>query len=155
LDSAVGHRFPLLARAMIFSATLPASALPQRDDAALMREIEAMVNDPMPLADRQQRIAELKREIDMLRFVEEPLVAAAIANGAYVQREPLAPAQMVLGVKVIAQQQSRRSRRGVEAFKRTCRVKARSMKIACGLAAVRTCPGFLTSFSEAPVSVAG
>jgi hypothetical protein len=53
--------------------------------AALMRDVERMANDPLPQAARQKRIAALEHEIEQLAYVEEPLVAAAIADGEDVQ----------------------------------------------------------------------
>jgi hypothetical protein len=75
--------------------------------AALMRDVERMANDPLPQAARQKRIAALEHEIEQLAYVEEPLVAAAIADGEDVQRSPGAPPQAVLQVKVAEAKSSR------------------------------------------------
>jgi hypothetical protein len=53
----------------------------------------------VPLAGRKKRIGELEAEIVELAYVEEALVAAAIANGEDVQRSPSAPPQAVLQVQ--------------------------------------------------------
>jgi hypothetical protein len=59
-----------------------------------------MANDPLPVAQRPPRIAELERELDELHRVEEALVVAAIAAGQPVHRSPSAPAVAILGVRV-------------------------------------------------------
>jgi len=81
---------------------LPMMALlfPDAMVAALMREVERVANDPLPQAERKKRIAELEAEISELAYVEEALVAAAIADGEDVQRSPSAPPQAVLQVRV-------------------------------------------------------
>jgi hypothetical protein len=56
-----------------------------------------MAGDPLP---RKTRIAALEHEIEQLAYVEEALVAAAIADGEDVQRSPGAPPQAVLQVRV-------------------------------------------------------
>jgi hypothetical protein len=80
---------------------LPMMALLHGDAmvAALMREIER--NDPVPIKERATRIAALTDEIEQLAYVEEALVAAAIASGEDVQRSPGAPPHAVLGVRVV------------------------------------------------------
>jgi hypothetical protein len=60
----------------------------------LMTEIDRIANTPCPLAEREQQIAELEREIDRLQRTEE---AAVVATGA--PREPGCPPWVVLGVK--------------------------------------------------------
>lgn len=50
----------------------------------LMAEINRIANTPCPLAEREQQIAELEREIDQLQRTEEAIV---VATGA--PREPL------------------------------------------------------------------
>ena len=57
---------------------------------ALMREIENVADDPMPLAERKKRIAELEVEIEALQ-------RQAFALGASTAD---LPPQVVLGVKV-------------------------------------------------------
>lgn len=58
----------------------------------LSQEAERMANDPMPLADRKKRIAELKAEIDTLQ--RQSLALGADTSSL--------PAQVVLEVKVAA-----------------------------------------------------
>jgi hypothetical protein len=77
--------------------------------AALMREVERMANDPLPQAERKKRIAELEAEISELAYVEEALVAAAIAEGEDVQRSSSAPPQAVLQVRVAESTKSSRA----------------------------------------------
>jgi hypothetical protein len=55
----------------------------------------------VPIKERATRIAALTDEIDQLAYVEEALVAVAIADGEDVQRSPSAPPQAVLGVRVV------------------------------------------------------
>ena len=62
----------------------------------LMAEINRIANTPCALPEREQRIAELEREIDRLQRAEE---AVAVATGA--PREPGCPAWVVLGVKAV------------------------------------------------------
>jgi hypothetical protein len=82
---------------------LPMMALlfPDAMTAALISEVERMANDPLPQAARQKRIAALEHEIEQLAYVEEALVAVAIAEGEDVQRSSSAPPQAVLGVRVV------------------------------------------------------
>jgi hypothetical protein len=89
----IGHR----------AEVLPMMALlfPDVMTAALMRDVERMANDPLPQAERKKRIAELESEIEQLAYVEEALVADAIARGEDVQRSPSAPPQAVLGVRAV------------------------------------------------------
>jgi hypothetical protein len=54
----------------------------------------------VPQAERKKRIAELEAEISELAYVEEALVADAIARGEDVQRSPSAPPQAALQVRV-------------------------------------------------------
>jgi hypothetical protein len=77
--------------------------------AALMREVERVANDPLPQAERKKRIAELEAEISELAYVEEALVADAIARGEDVQRSPSAPPQAVLQVRVTEATKSSRA----------------------------------------------
>jgi hypothetical protein len=67
---------------------LPLAALLHGDAmvAALMHEVERMSNTPVPQAERKMRIAKLEAELGKLAFIEEALVAAAIAEGEDVQR---------------------------------------------------------------------
>jgi hypothetical protein len=90
---------------------LPMMALlfPDAMVAALMREVERMANEPLPLAARHKRITELEAEISELAYVEEALVAAAIARGEDVQRSPSAPPQAVLQVSVAQATKSSRA----------------------------------------------
>jgi hypothetical protein len=82
---------------------LPMMALlfPDAMTAALISEVERMANDPLPQAARQKRIAALEHEIEQLAYVEEALVAAAIADGEDVQHSPGALPQAVLGVRMV------------------------------------------------------
>jgi len=50
----------------------------------LMTEIERVANTPYPLAEREQQIAELEREIDRLQRAEEAIVVVRVrhASGA-------------------------------------------------------------------------
>jgi hypothetical protein len=90
---------------------LPLMALlcPDAMTAALMREVERMTNDPVPQAERKKRIAALEQEIEQLAYVEEALVAAAIAEGEDVHRSPSAPPQAVLQVRVAEATKSSRA----------------------------------------------
>jgi hypothetical protein len=62
----------------------------------LMAEIDRIANTPYPLAEREQQIAELEREIDRLQRTEEAIV---VATGA--PRERGCPPWVVLGVKAV------------------------------------------------------
>jgi hypothetical protein len=62
----------------------------------LMAEINRIANTPYPLAEREQQIAELEREIDRLQRTEEAIV---VATGA--PREAGCPPWVVLGVKAL------------------------------------------------------
>jgi hypothetical protein len=78
---------------------LPMMALlfPNAMVAALMTEVDAMVNDPLPQAERKTRIAELEAEIERLYYTEEALLCT---NGASAERSPSAPPQAVLQVRI-------------------------------------------------------
>ena len=77
---------------------LPMMALLHGDAmaAALMREVECMTNDPVPIQERATRIAALTDEIEQLQRIEEALV---VATGE--QREHIRPAEVILGVRVV------------------------------------------------------
>jgi hypothetical protein len=62
----------------------------------LMAEIDRIANTPCPLAQREQQIAELEREIDRLQRTEEAIV---VATGG--PREAGCPPWVVLGVKAV------------------------------------------------------
>jgi hypothetical protein len=62
----------------------------------LMVAIHQIANTPCPLAEREQQIAELEREIDRLQRTEEAIV---VATGA--PRERGCPPWVVLGVKAV------------------------------------------------------
>jgi hypothetical protein len=62
----------------------------------LMVAINQIANTPYPLAEREQQIAELEREIDRLRRTKEAIV---VATGA--PREGGCPPWVVLGVKAV------------------------------------------------------
>jgi hypothetical protein len=62
----------------------------------LMVAINQIANTPCPLAEREEQIAELEREIDRLRRTEEAIV---VATGA--PREAGCLPWVVLGVKAI------------------------------------------------------
>jgi len=61
-----------------------------------MLAINQIANAPCPLAEREQRITELEREIDRLQRTEEAIV---VATGA--PRERGCPPWVVLGVKTV------------------------------------------------------
>jgi hypothetical protein len=90
---------------------LPLMALlfPAEMTAALMREVERMTSGATPVGQRAARIAALEAELAELAYLEEVLVAAAIANGEDVQRSPNALPQAVLGVKVVEATKSSRA----------------------------------------------
>jgi hypothetical protein len=90
---------------------LPLMALlfPDAVPAALMTEVERMANDPLPQAERKKRIAALEQEIEQLAYVEEAVVADAIARGEDVQRSSSAPPQAVLQVRVAEAAKSSRA----------------------------------------------
>jgi hypothetical protein len=73
---------------------------PAEMTAALMREVERMTSGATPIGQRAARIAALEAELAELAYIEEVLVAAAIAEGEDVQRSPSAPPQAVLQVRV-------------------------------------------------------
>jgi hypothetical protein len=62
----------------------------------LMVEINRIANTPYPLAQREEQIAELEREINRLQHTEEAIVVATRAP-----REAGCPPWVVLGVKAI------------------------------------------------------
>jgi hypothetical protein len=62
----------------------------------LMVEINRIANTPYPLAEREQQIAKLEREIDRLQRVEEAIVMATAAP-----REHGCLPWVVLGVKAV------------------------------------------------------
>jgi hypothetical protein len=68
----------------------------------LMGEINWIANTPCPLADREQKIAELEEEIDWLQRTEEAIV---VATG--VPHEAGCLPWVVLGVKVIEERGAR------------------------------------------------
>jgi hypothetical protein len=76
---------------------------------ALLREVSRMADDNMPRTERRKRIATLTDEAEQLAYVEEALVAAAIANDEDVQRSLDVPPQAVLGVKVAEATKSSRA----------------------------------------------
>jgi hypothetical protein len=82
---------------------------PDAVTAALMTEVERMANDPLPQAERKKRIAALEQEIEQLAYVEEAVVADAIARGEDVQRSSSAPPQAVLQVRVAEAAKSSRA----------------------------------------------
>jgi hypothetical protein len=69
---------------------------PEKVQEVILAEVERVANDPLPIKERRARIAELKREIDELAYVEEALV---VTSGA--ERSPGAPPHAVLGVRVV------------------------------------------------------
>jgi hypothetical protein len=76
---------------------------------ALLAEIERMADTPLPHAERKKRIAALQAELAELAYVEEMLVAAALANGEDVQRSALAPPAAVLGVRIVEAKRATRA----------------------------------------------
>jgi hypothetical protein len=68
---------------------------------ALLALIGRRSEAPCPAAERPARIAALEREVLELRYVEEALVTAAIAEGQAVVRDTDAPPAAVLGVRVV------------------------------------------------------
>lgn len=70
--------------------------LPNEMTAALMKEVERTANDPMPVAERRKRIAELKGEIDTLQ-------RQALALGD----TGALPPEVVLQVRVVTKKVSR------------------------------------------------
>jgi hypothetical protein len=90
LDEALTVQWPTGLHALI--AFLQPDVLVDR----LMAEIDWIANTPCPLAEREQRIAELEGEIDRLQRTEEAIV---VATGA--PRETGCPPWVVLGVKAI------------------------------------------------------
>jgi hypothetical protein len=88
LDEALTVQWPTGLHALM--AFLQPEVLVER----LMAEINRIANTPCALPEREQRIAELEREIDRLQRTEEAIV---IATGA--TRERGCPPWVVLGVK--------------------------------------------------------
>ena len=80
---------------------LLAALFPDRLIALAMSEVERQANDPLPVAERPARIAALERELAELSYVEEALVAAAIAAGEPVALSSSAPPAAVLGVRIV------------------------------------------------------
>jgi hypothetical protein len=70
--------------------------LPEKLQAAILAEVECVANDPLPIKQRRERIAELENELDALRYAEESFVTA---NGA--DRSLDALPQCVLGVRAV------------------------------------------------------
>jgi hypothetical protein len=70
-------------------------------NAAAMREVERMANDPTPMAERPVRVAALERELDELYRIEEALVSDATAAGQAVHRRSDVTPAAVLGVKLV------------------------------------------------------
>lgn len=83
-------------------AALLALLLPKEMTIALLTEIERESNAPMPLADRQQRIAQLTADIDALRWTARALGDLSL------------PPQYLLGVKIV-EKQARPGRGALEA----------------------------------------
>lgn len=79
------------------TAALLALLLPDETTSALMREIERQSNLPMPLPQRQQRIAELTAEIDTLRWQARALGDTAL------------PPAYLLGVRVARREPAKRA----------------------------------------------
>jgi hypothetical protein len=90
IDETLTVQWPTELHALM--AFLQPEALVER----LMTEIDRIANTPCPLAQREQRIVELEREIDRLQRTEEAIV---LATGA--PREAGCPPWVVLGVKVV------------------------------------------------------
>ena len=88
LDEALTVQWPTGLHALM--AFLQPNVLVDR----LIVEINRIANTPYPLAEREQQIAELEREIDRLQRTEEAIV---VATGA--PREGGCPPWVVLGVK--------------------------------------------------------
>ena len=86
---------------------LIAMLFPTEMTVALMREIEHMTSGVIPIKERGSRIAALTAELEQLSYVEEVLVAAALANGRDVQRSQASP-QAVLGVRIAETKATRR-----------------------------------------------
>jgi hypothetical protein len=75
---------------------LAAAIFPNELCAAVMRGVDRMSSDDVPLADRAERIAELENEISELRYSEEVLLADGDADMRFADAPPAA----VLGVRV-------------------------------------------------------
>ena len=74
---------------------------------ALMREVERMANEPLPRAQCKKRIAALETELAEISYIEEAMVAAALASGEDVQRSSSAPPAAVLDVRAVEAKKSR------------------------------------------------
>jgi hypothetical protein len=74
--------------------------LPDAMSAALLREVERQANTPMPLVQRQQRMDELGQRIDTLQRQSLALDADATTG---------LPAEVVLGLRIVASEQSARA----------------------------------------------
>jgi hypothetical protein len=67
----------------------------------LSQEVERMANDPMPLAERKERIGELTAEIDTLK--RQAFALGADNSGL--------PPEVVLGVRLVHREQVKRIKR--------------------------------------------
>jgi hypothetical protein len=76
---------------------------------AFVALIEARAEAPCPAAERPETIAALEREVLELRYVEEALVSAAIAEAEAVTRDDCAPPAAVLGVRVVVPKEKQRA----------------------------------------------
>jgi hypothetical protein len=90
VDEALTVQWPTGLHALM--AFLQPEALVER----LMAEIDRIATTPCALPEREQRIAELEREIDRLQRIEEAMVVATDAP-----RERGRPPWVVLGVKAV------------------------------------------------------
>jgi hypothetical protein len=86
-----------------------AACAPEQLTARIMEEIAIAASTPLPVAERAPRIAELQRKVEGLAYIEEALVAVAIANGEPVCRRGEAPPAAVLLVKVVAAEEAIRA----------------------------------------------
>jgi hypothetical protein len=85
--------------ALLMAAYLHPEALIER----LLKEVEALASQPIPVADRPEALRRLADEALILRNQEEVLVTRALADGdEVVARDVSAPARCVLGCRVIA-----------------------------------------------------
>jgi hypothetical protein len=78
-----------------------AQLFPEKVQEVILAGVERVANEPLPIKERTARIAELRREIDKLAYLEEQLVVTAIARGENVQRSFDAPPEAVLGIRVV------------------------------------------------------
>jgi hypothetical protein len=81
---------------LILLLTIAIGSTASAQERRLMVAINQIANTPCPLAEREQQIAELEREIDRLQRTEEAMV---VATGAL--RERGCPPWVVLGVKAV------------------------------------------------------